>query len=181
MGRSRFTFYEPTVPYFITCTTVNWLPVFNNPGIVDILFDSLTFLQQHKSLAVWAYVVMDNHLHLIISSPDASKQIGDFKLFTARAIIDYLKEKKAVMLLRMLAFYKLKHRQDRSYQVWQEGFHPEMIVDTTMLSQKIEYIHANPVEKRFVALPEHWLYSSARNVAGLSSFLQIPSLEELLR
>lgn len=181
MGRSRFKFYEPTAPHFITCTTVNWLPLFNNPMITDIVFDSLTFLQQHQRLTVWSYVIMDNHLHLIISSPDASKEIGDFKSYTARAIIDYLKEKKAVALLRLLSFYKLKHRQDRNYQVWQEGSHPEMIIDNDMLSQKIEYMHNNPVEKRFVELPEHWLYSSARNFAGLSAFLEISPLEELLR
>jgi REP element-mobilizing transposase RayT len=181
MGRSRYKFYEPTAPYFITCTTVNWLALFNDPLIVDILFESLNFLQQRKRLRVWAYVVMDNHVHLIISSPHPGKEIGDFKSYTARAIIDHLKAKRALALLRMLSFYKLKHRRDRNYQIWQEGSHPEMIIYEDMLTQKVEYIHNNPVEKRFVEFPEHWLYSSARNFTGLSAFLEIPPLEELLR
>jgi REP element-mobilizing transposase RayT len=98
---------------------------------------------------------MENHLHLLVSSPNAGKEIGDFKSWTARSIIDYLNERGATAVLRLLNFYKLKHRKDRNYQVWQEGSHPEMIIDDNMLTQKIEYIHSNPVKRRFVEQADH--------------------------
>jgi hypothetical protein len=42
MARSRYRFLQDdTVPYFITATTVNWLPLFSNPDIARILLDSL--------------------------------------------------------------------------------------------------------------------------------------------
>jgi hypothetical protein len=48
-------------------------------------------------------------------------------------------------------------------QLWQEGFHPELIFNDRMLIQKIEYIHYNPVKRGVVDRPEYWKYSSARN------------------
>lgn len=61
---------------------------------------------------------MENHLHMVVTSPDLAKEIGDFKSFTARQIIDYLKDKKAQNLLGQLAQNKAAHKQDREYQVW---------------------------------------------------------------
>ena len=77
--------------YFITCTIVGWLPVFTRPETVQILYDSWRFLQDNGRLTVHGYVILDNHLHMVASSPDISKEIGDFKSFTARQIVDHLK------------------------------------------------------------------------------------------
>ena len=58
----------------------------------------------------------------------------------------------------------MERDQDESHQVWQEDFHPKQIISDEMLLQKIEYIHYNPVKRGYVSLPEHWNYSSVRNV-----------------
>ncbi len=173
MARTRYKIYQKEAPHFLTCTTVNWLPLFSQPEIVDILFASLKFLQDNKRLLIFSYIIMENHLHLIASSDDLSKEIGIFKSYTARQIIDYLKAKKADSILRDLSFYKLRHKTDRDYQVWQEDSHPQMIQGEKMMRQKIEYIHFNPVKRNYVENPEHWLYSSARNYAGLEGRLEI--------
>ena len=56
---------------------------------------------------------MENHLHLVAASPDLAKEIGDFKSFTARRIIDTLKDKNTQALLRQLAKHNAAHKQDR--------------------------------------------------------------------
>ena len=62
-------------------------------------------------------------------------------------------------------------------QVWQEGFHPKLITSEKMLLQKIEYIHNNPVKRGIVSLPEHWMFSSARNlILNDHSIIQIDQL-----
>lgn len=71
------------------------------------------------------------------------------------------------MLLRQLKYNKTRHKDDREFQVWQEGSHPQQIQNADIMRQKLEYAHNNPVERGFVARPEHWLYSSAANYAGL--------------
>jgi putative transposase len=147
--------------------------LFSSPQVVDILFASWQFLQRHERLTLYAYVVMENHLHMEAASPDLSKEIGDFKSFTARRIVNHLNDKSASTLLRQLAQSKAGHKQDREYQVWQEGVHPQLIQDEVMMRQKIEYIHSNPVKRGYVDDPAHWRYSSARSYAGLPGLLEV--------
>ena len=175
MGRSRYAFYDQNRPYFLTCSLVNWMPLFACPSVVEIVFDSLKYLQKERLLRIFAYVIMENHLHLIAASAQLGKDIAAFKSFTARQIIDHLKAKHVISVLRLLNFYKLRHKKDRDYQVWQEGSHPQVILNEAMMLQKIQYIHNNPVKRGYVDAPEHWRYSSARNYAGMSRMLEIVS------
>jgi putative transposase len=140
---------------------------------VQIVLDSLDYLQKSGRIRVFAYVIMENHLHLIASAGDLSKELGDFKSFTARTIVDYLQEKHSDRLLRELKLHKVPHKVDRTYQVWQEGSHPEIIQSVEMLRQKMEYIHLNPVRRGYVDDPGDWRYSSARNYAGRDGVLDI--------
>ena len=73
MGRSRYTIYEPTHPHFITCTILNWLPIFTCKESTKIIFDSLAYLQANENLKLYAYVILENHLHMIVQSDDLSK------------------------------------------------------------------------------------------------------------
>lgn len=173
MPRSRYAIYEPQVPHFLTCTVVNWLPLFSRPPLVDMLFDSWRFLQNRGRLTLYAYVVMENHVHLVAGAPDLGKEIGDFKSFTARQMIDRLKEGNADHILQQLAVHKAAFKKDRQYQLWQEGSHPQLIQDEAMMRQKVEYIHNNPVKRGYVDDPVHWRYSSARNYAGLPGLVEV--------
>lgn len=130
-------------------------------------------MQDNDRIEIYAYILMENHLHLIASSKELSKEIGIFKSFTARKIIDYLKERNAKDILKLLNFYKLKHRLDRDYQLWQEGSNPKQINNEKMMIQKIEYIHFNPVKRGYIDEPVHWRYSSARNYEGLEGMIEI--------
>lgn len=174
MSRTRYkVFVEDNSPYFITATTVNWLPLFNKPEIAQIVIDSLRFLQENKRIIIYSYVLMKDHLHLIASAERLAKQIGNFKSYTARQSIDFYKRQKNNSILKQLMENKLAHRSDRTYQFWQEGIHPKRIHDETMMYQKIEYIHYNPVKKGYVNSSEDWQYSSACNYAGISVVLGI--------
>ena len=65
-------------------------------------------------------------------------------------------------LLNQLAYFRAAHRKGTAeHQVWQEGVHPQAIIDDEMMRQKLEYLHNNPVKRGMVASPEHWRYSSA--------------------
>ena len=173
MGRSRYKVIEDECPHFFTCTIVNWIPVFTNRDIVQIVLDSLNHLQIQKHMKLYGYVIMENHLHLIVSGNNLALEIGRFKSFTARKIIDYLEENKINATLKQLQFYKLKHKKDRTYQFWQEGSHPELIQGEKMMIQKLEYMHYNPVKRGYVDDPIHWRYSSARNYAEEEGLLEV--------
>jgi REP element-mobilizing transposase RayT len=173
MTRSRYRFGENEYAYFLTCTVVGWLPVFTRPETVQFLYDSWRFLQDSGRLTIYGYVILENHLHLIAASPAISKEIGDFKSFTARQIVDHLEGRNIKTLIKWLRFLKPRHKHDRDYQVWQEGSHPEQIKDEDMMRQKLEYIHVNPVKRGYVDDPTHWRHSSARNYAGLPALFPV--------
>ena len=173
MGRSRYTFGEAKSPHFLTCTVVGWLPVFTRPETVQILFDSWQFLQDEGRMVLLGYVVLENHVHFIASAEDLSKEVGAFKSYSARRIIDYLTERHVRTLLDGLEYHKARHKTDRQFQLWQEGSHPKIIETEAMMRQKLEYIHENPVKRGYVSDPTHWRYSSARNYAKIESLVSV--------
>ena len=172
MGRSRYKIAENSRPHFITMTVLHWIPIFTRPATVEIVLDSFRYLMT-KGFEVYAYVILENHLHAVVRSPQLGRDIWRFKSFTATRVLGYLKENNVTAILDQLAFYKKAHKGDRAYQFWQEGSHPELIQNVEMMKQKVEYIHMNPVKRGYVDRPEHWRYSSARDYAGEAGMLEI--------
>ena len=120
---------------------------------------------------MYAYVVLENHCHFILQSPALDRDIARYKSYTARQLIQYLDQHNIRQILEQLAFYKKAHKNDRAYQFWQEGVHPEWIQSDEMMKKKIDYIHHNPVKRGYVDQAEYWRYSSARDYAGQSGLL----------
>lgn len=173
MARTRYKIIDNNTPYFLTTTVVNCIPLLSSPFVQQILLDSLRFLQAQERLILYGYVILENHLHLVASAADLSKEIGDFKSYTARRTIDYYESVQAQNILNQLAFHKKLYKQDRDYQLWQEGAHPQRIQGIAMMRQKVEYIHNNPVRRGWVDTPTDWRLSSARNYAGKAAVLEV--------
>jgi REP element-mobilizing transposase RayT len=173
MGRSRYVITEPDKPHFMTCTVMEWLPVFTRPQTVQVILDSWRYQREHEGLRLYGYVILENHLHFIAQAPDLRQCVSRFKSFTARQIIDYLKAQQVDRLLTRLRFSKRAHKVDREFQFWQEGVHAELVLSAAMMREKLNYIHFNPVKRGYVNLPEHWRYSSAGFYTGLESLIEI--------
>lgn len=79
--------------HFITITVVGWVDIFTRMQYKDIIIESLKFCVQNKGLKLYAYVIMTNHLHLIVSADAGiSDIIRDFKKFTSKEILKLLIE-----------------------------------------------------------------------------------------
>ena len=170
MGRDRYKIIDTSFPHHITCTVKDWYPLFMNPEIVGIIYSSLKFLQKEK-LNIYAYVIMENHLHLIAKSEILQTQIQRFKSYTATEILTYLKNYSHSQLLHNFKYVnKLTHSK---HKLWEEGFHPKMIENVDIMSEKIKYIHENPVRRGYIDNPADWRYSSARNYEGQPGLLDV--------
>ena len=112
MPRTRYRVLDPTRAHFLTDTLVAWLPLFSRPSIAQIILDSWRHLQQSGRIKLYAFVVMENHLHWIAAGDDLSGAIQSFKSFTANQIIATLKQESALTLLEELEFFKLRHKLD---------------------------------------------------------------------
>lgn len=173
MGRSRFKFYESHYPYFITCSLLEGIPLFSDPQITRIILDSLEFLQDYRKVKLYGYVLMENHMHMIIESENNSEVLKNFKSFTAKKILESLEERNRLHDLKKLKFHKRAHKHQSNYQVWQEGGHPKQLDDREKMRSCLEYIHNNPVKAGYIDDTTHWRYSSARNYHGTSGLIPI--------
>jgi putative transposase len=173
MARSRYVILAPDKPHFLTCTVVEWLPVFTRPDAVQLLLDSWSYQRANDGLRLFGYVILENHLHFVAQAPRLDKALSSFKSFTAARLIELLETHKAERLLARLRFAKRAHKHDREYQFWQEGSHAEMVFTEPVMREKLDYIHRNPVKRGYVDLAEHWRYSSARNYLGQPGLIEI--------
>jgi len=67
-------------------------------------------------MGLYAYVIMENHMHRIASSLDLSKTMESFKSFTARRLIESMMEKKMDWLLREPADHKAGLKKETTFQ-----------------------------------------------------------------
>ena len=76
--------------YYCTITTIDWIDIFTKKIYKDILIDSMNYCILSKGLEVYAFVIMSNHVHVIISTnkEPISAIIRDLKKFTAKQIIE---------------------------------------------------------------------------------------------
>ncbi|MDY6873671.1 MAG: transposase [Chloroflexota bacterium] len=149
--------------YFVTFTIIDWLPIFINPEPVGIINESMRYCINNKGLRIHAYVIMPNHVHLIVydancDNDNLGKTLTNLRKFTGKNLANIIDNTLAKSLSSVI---RSKTLTDRIRQVWQRGWHAEGLVSDTFLHQKMTYIHENPVRKGFVKLPEHWIHSSA--------------------
>jgi REP element-mobilizing transposase RayT len=165
----KYKVHNPEGVYFITITVVNWIDLLTRKEYKDIVIDSLKYCQQGKGLVLHAFVIMTNHLHLLVSAEDnyvLSDIIRDFKKHTAKKIIEEMKfinESRQEWLLRGFGKAADKIKRNSKYKVWQDGFHPIEVLTGDMLLQKLAYIHDNPVNEGWVYEASDYVYSSASN------------------
>ena len=177
--RTRYQFLDiQNQTYFVTLTVVGKIPIFTNPKYFDIIIENFNYYRKTQGLKIYHYVIMDNHIHLIVSHPDNISQVlRKFKSYTAKMIIDAIKKDEREWILFLLKYFKKEYKQYSTYQLWEEGSHPQIIESVKVLQQKIEYIHNNPVKRGLVRRPEDWVYSSAGNVEELESVFKVDELE----
>jgi putative transposase len=63
---TAYRFSENDIPHFITMTVVEWIDLFNRQRYKDVLVDSANFCIKNKGLIVHAYVIISNHIHLVV-------------------------------------------------------------------------------------------------------------------
>ena len=168
--------------YFVTLTVIDWVDIFTRKIYRDIILESLTYCRQEKGLRVWAYVIMSNHVHCILSSPhcNLSNIIRDFKRYTAIKILKSIRaqpESRRDWMLKRFEFAAKSSVRNGQHQFWMHNNHAEKLVSRKFVAQKLHYIHLNPVRAGWVEHTDEWMYSSARNYANKTSLIEIDHLE----
>jgi len=176
--RKGYTITDQYGMYFMTMTTVGWMDIFTRKECKHIIVDSLKYCQQNKGLVVYAWVLMESHLHIVASAKESSDGLSaiirDFKKFTAHKIIQWTKsnrESRREWIDVVMKYHAKFKKNNQTYKLWQASNHPMVMHSPKFMAQKINYIHNNPVVSEIVDRQEEYLYSSARNYLDRDDYL----------
>ena len=112
---------------------------------------------------LWAYVVMPEHVHLVIFPGSEIYSISailkSIKQPVARRAINYLRKHES----GILRFMETGLDRPR-WHFWQNGGgYDRNIRDCRELERLVNYVHENPVRRGLVRKAEDWCWSSARD------------------
>ena len=144
-----------------------------------LLVKSIKYCQLNKGLELYAYCIMPGQVHLIAKATGEytlSEILRDFKKYTSKKIVEQVQEEPESRREWLLLFFSNEAdriKRNFNFKVWQDGNQPKEIYSNKFFYEKINYIHQNPVQDLIVEKPEDYLFSSARNYAGLDAYLDI--------
>jgi putative transposase len=129
--------------YFVTTRCWEGRNVFQVTENAVILVEALFRYRDQGSYFLHEFVVMPNHLHLLVT-PSASTSL-----------------EKDVQLIKGGSSHTIHKQRENSVKIWQEGFHDWTIRDANDWETKVEYIRLNPVRARLAENAADWPFSSA--------------------
>lgn len=180
---SKYIISDHQSPHFISFATVQWVDVLSRPIYKDIIIDSLRYCQQEKGMILYAYVIMNNHVHLIAAAREGfnlSDILRDFKKFTSKKLFSSVEENdqesRKSWMLWLFRSAGNHNSNNKNFQVWQQDNRPIELSTIEMVRQRLDYLHNNPVVEGIVYEPEHYVYSSARDYSGKKGLLEIEFL-----
>ncbi len=132
------------------------------------LVDAFDRTRHKLDVQLWAYVIMPEHVHVIVLPLRSEYQTGEilkaFKGGVARRAVNYLRRVDPQWLER-LTVRRQYGKVERRFWLPGGGY-DRNIVTMKALVQAIHYIHANPVRRGLVESPTDWEWSSARWYEG---------------
>jgi len=157
---------DPEHLYFITTSASQRAHHFRRDVIKRILVDSLNTGRILGQYHLFAFVIMPNHIHIIIRCKqeyNSSDVVREFKKATSNLIIRQFEAEGDNRSLELLE-KGVKFPQKQQYAVWENEYQAKNIFTPKYLGQKLEYIHQNPIQPywRLADLPEEYVWSSAR-------------------
>jgi putative transposase len=178
MGSWR-NLYTDSFSYFFTSSVVRSLPVLEPDEVKGELTELLSFYRKEYTVSVQGYVIMPDHLHVILNSEkgDSVKSfMQHFLKNSSKRIVSFLESitsgpstnevgnpfsrEEAESFLNVFAACangRAKHA------VWKEKSRGIPIYSDRVLKTKLDYIHRNPLRKGLVRNLEDYVHSSYRN------------------
>ncbi len=181
MSGDKYSISDKVGCYFVTFTVIHWIDIFSRKEYRDIIVDSLNYCIAEKGLKVYAWVIMSNHIHLIITTKseegNISNIIRDFKKFTSKEItkaIQTIPESRREWILNAMSKEAGRIGRATYYKLWKDDNHAITIDGKIIgIKERIHYIHDNPVRNGLVEKEWDYVYSSAKDYQGKKGLVNI--------
>lgn len=141
--------------------TFKRVPIFKSEKICQFFIDAMIETKQNHPFKLVGYVIMPDHVHLILNpiGCDISLVGKLLKGKSARKIIDWLKEENYQTSLNKLSLSKTQKR-NHTFSVWQKKITSIDLESPKFIRQKLNYVHSNPIRAKLCEHPAKWKWSS---------------------
>lgn len=149
--------------YFITFTNYNWLPLFELANAYDCVYKWFDYLKS-KGHEIAGFVIMPNHIHVLIlfkeNEQSINTQVGNGKRFMAYDIVSRLQGLNRADILNQLSDGVSASDRERGklHQVFNPSFDMKLCYGKDFIKQKLDYIHMNPISKKWRLATDAILY-----------------------
>jgi putative transposase len=143
---------------FITCSCHRRRPLLNSMRRRDLFLKILDQVRTRYQFLLVGFVVMPEHIHLLISEP---------KIGTPSTVMQVLKQRVSQALRRKRRGNRNQlnlwaESPDAGQSFWQRRFYDFNVWSRKKKIEKLHYIHMNPVKRGLVTDPKLWSWSSYR-------------------
>ncbi len=167
--------------WFITFTCFKWLSLFEITQSYEIVYDWLKMIKSKESVKTLAFVIMPNHVHLLLylekDEVNLNQVISNGKRFMAYELIKRLKLQKTSLLSLLANSCSFNEKmKGQKHKVFEPSFDAKPVCSVKFLNQKIDYIHGNPVKGKWNLCNEYVDYAHS-SAAFYESEIQHPSID----
>jgi putative transposase len=161
MPRGLRRFQQSQQTHFLTCSCYCRQARFDAPDRYDLFLQCLEDTRRRFGICVYGYVVMPEHVHLLVSEPCLVPQVPRALLRAdpGQTLADAMRDLKLSFTKRLI------RREGESSSFWQKRYYDRNIRDAEEFTVKLRYIHRNPVKRGLCVCPEDWQWSSLRHYA----------------
>jgi len=144
--------------HFLTFSCYRRLPLLGTVRARNRFVEALGKIRERYNFLLVGYVVMPNHVHLLISESAKATPSLFLKVLKQRVSRDLRRSKRGAPAAQLrFAFTK---GEDSFPRFWQARFYDFNIWSKKKVREKLEYMHANPVTRKLVEHPKNWPWSS---------------------
>jgi putative transposase len=166
MRRNLKRYYGAGDLHFITCSCYRRQPLLGTSRRRDLFLTVLEQVRRRYQFVVVGYVVMPEHIHLLISEPQEktpSTVMQALKIGFARRVIAEAQRLEASAEATSRKAREVAHPPHLTVpaqHIWQKRFYDFNVWTEHKRIEKLRYMHRNPVSRGLVASPELWRWSS---------------------
>jgi len=143
--------------HFITFCCYQRRAFLETTGARDFAVQILGEVRAKYGFALVGYVIMPEHIHLMIDETPTLLPAGVVQVFKQR-VSRFMRGQQGEALERAAA--KSAHGNTELWRFWQRRYYDFNVHTREKLKEKLEYMHANPVVEKLVAHPRDWRWSS---------------------
>lgn len=158
MPRGLKRYYGQGHLHFITCSCYRRLPLLGGSRARNALVRILAEVRRKYRFRILGYVVMPEHVHLLVSEPAIGAPSTVMQVFKQR--VSRRMRGNSRRNAPQLPLWKAPTHPGRLRGFWQRRFHDFNVFTEEKKNEKLRYMHWNPVKRGLAREPQHWPWSS---------------------